>query len=307
MKKVSFLIVNYNTSFILGKCISNLLDIYPNKEIIIIDNGSTDDSVQMLREKFKTAQITLIETQNNGLSAGYNLGLKQISGDYILYLGTDAFPNKQTIFGLVTYFDDVKNINVGIATTKLVTRDGKLDLDAHRGFQTPWATFTHLAMLDKVFPKSKVFSQYFMGYQDFEKPHEIDACISHFMFVRKNVHDRIGGWDEDYFLYGEDIDFCYRTKEAGFKVMYLPQWITLHYKGVTVGRKTAKDISTVSKKSLILKNILSKERTRSMKLYVKKHLTKKYSRPLIWLIYLGIALLQIQRTIETELKFRFSK
>ena len=307
MKKITIIIVNYNTKDLLIKCIQNLLDIYPNKEIIAVDNGSTDGSPDGVKSNFNSNQIIFIESENKGLSAGYNLGLSKASGDYILYLGTDAFPDQKTISGIVNYFDDQENKNVGIATTKLITRDGKADMDAHRGFQTPWSTITHLAFLDRIFPKSRLFNQYFMGYQDFSKPHEIDACISHFMFVRKEVHEKIGNWDEDYFLYGEDLDFCYRAKEAGFKVMYLPQWETLHYKGASVGRKTVKDLDDGSTKNATVKHVLSKERTHAMKLFVQKHLIDKYPKPLICLIYLGIFLLQLQRTIEAELTFRLQK
>ena len=131
------------------------------------------------------------------------------------------------------------------------------------------------------------------------------GCL--FIQLIRLIFARIGNWDEDYFLDGEDLDFCYRAKEAGFKVMYLPQWETLHYKGASVGRKTVKDLADGSKKNATVKHVLSKERTHAMKLFVQKHLIDKYPKPLIWLIYLGIFILQLQRTIEAELTFRLQK
>lgn len=133
---------------------------------------------------------------------------------------------------------------IGIATVALRLRDGMLDMDAHRGFPTPWASLTHFSGLSRTLPHSPFFNQYFLGGRDSTQPHEIDLCISHFLFVRRTLFDAIGPWDEDFFLYGEDVDFCYRTKAAGYKIMYLPQFTVTHYKGASVGvRKQSSEIA----------------------------------------------------------------
>jgi GT2 family glycosyltransferase len=182
---------------------------------------------------------------------------------------------------------------VGIATAKLVLRDGRIDWDAHRGFPTPWAALTHFTGLNRLFPRSKIFNRYFLGDKDLAEPHEIDLCISHFMFVRKEIFSVIGPWDEDFFLYGEDVDLCYRTKAAGYKVMYLPQFQVVHYKGASVGvRQQTQDVSTASPETRVRAAKLS---TRAMELFYTKHLVKQYPRVVSISVLLAIRLLSAMR------------
>ena len=284
--KVSVVIVNYNTSEQLKDCLNNLLSQGIELEIIVVDNASSDDSVEMVRTNFPN--VKLVEAkENKGLAHGSNLGLEVATGDYVLYLGSDAYPEKGVIEGMVEFMD--KNINIGISTCKLVLRNGSLDMDAHRGFPTPWASLTHFTKLNSLFPKSKFFNQYFLGYEDFTRPHEIDLCISHFMMVRKKVFDRVGRWDEDFFVFGEDVDFCYRVKKAGWKIMYLPQFTAIHYKGVSVGiRKESQDISKASSETKVR---MKRSTTDAMKLFYRKHYSGVYPKIIQSLVFLGIDLL----------------
>ena len=284
--KVSVVIVNYNTSEQLKDCLNNLLSQGIELEIIVVDNASSDDSVEMVRNNFPN--VKLVEAkENKGLAHGSNLGLEFATGDYVLYLGSDAYPEKGVIDGMVEFMD--KSADVGVSTCKLVLRNGSLDMDAHRGFPTPWASLTHFSKLNSLFPKSKIFNQYFLGYEDFTKPHEIDLCISHFMMIRKRVFDRVGRWDEDFFVFGEDVDFCFRVKKAGWKIMYLPQFAAVHYKGVSVGiRKESKDISKASSET---KTRMKKSTTDAMKLFYKKHYFGVYSNFVQNLVLFGIDLL----------------
>jgi GT2 family glycosyltransferase len=284
MQSLSIIITNFNTRDLLEKCLFNLQNIYPILEIIVVDNGF-DGSSAMVEERFP--QVRLITTGNKGLANAYNLGLEKATSNYILFLGTDAFPTKQVIGEMMIYME--QNPEVGIATSKLVLRDGTVDMDAHRGFPTPWAALTHFSRLNRIFPKSKLFNRYFLGGSDMSTPHEIDLCIAHFMFVRKSVFEKIGELDESFFLYGEDVDFCYRTKEAGFKIMYLPQFEVLHYKGASVGiRKQSEDVSSASKET---KKRMRTETTRSMKLFYEKHYKNKYPFWLTSLVFFAIDLL----------------
>lgn len=281
------MIVNFNTKDILRDCLNNILKtkIHLDYEIIVVDNGSSDGSADMVKSEFPS--IKLIAGENVGLAKGYNVGLKNSSGRYILYLGSDAFPKDRTLAGMVSVLDDDQSI--GIATCKLVLRNGMLDLDAHRGFPTPWTSISHFIGLGKLFPKSKLFNQYFMGYKDFSKPHEIDLCISHFMMVRRAVFDYVGKWDEDYFVYGEDVDFCYRTKKVGYKIMYLPMFEATHIKGASVGtRKESADVSTATKETKVK---MSAETTRAMKLFYEKHYKNVYPKLITFSVLFGIELL----------------
>jgi len=254
-------------------------------EIIVVDNGSSDKSAEMVKEEFPN--IKLIAGENVGLAKGYNVGLKNSTGRYVLYLGSDAFPQNRTLDGMVSVLDDDQSI--GIATCKLVLRNGMLDLDAHRGFPTPWTSISHFIGLGKLFPKSKLFNQYFLGYKDFSKPHEIDLCLSHFMMVRRSIFDYVGLWDEDYFVYGEDVDFCYRTKKVGYKIMYLPMFEAVHYKGASVGtRKETEDISTATKETKIK---MSSESIKAMKLFYEKHYKNVYPSFVTFIVLFGIEVL----------------
>lgn len=294
MKKISFITVNYATKVLIEKFINNLLQVYENCEIIFVDNASPDGSADLVENLFgSNPKITLIKTQNNGLAAGCNLALEKATGDYFIYIGTDAFPTKENIEQMIEYMD--KNPDVGIATPRLYTRDGKTDMDAHRGFPTPWVSLSHLLGLDILFPHVSLVNGYNLLSKDINTNHEIDACISHFMFVRPEIHQKIGKWDTTYWLYGEDIDLCYRVKEAGYKVMYLGTIPVLHYKGASVGRKTSTDIVSATNESIEQKAKtkttrlkLIHESTNAMRIFYKKHYIKKYPAPLNALVLFGI-------------------
>jgi GT2 family glycosyltransferase len=326
-KKLSFIIVNFATKGLVEKNVKNLLEAWDNCEIIIVDSDSPDGSADLVEELFDSnPRVTLIRNKNNGLSAGNNLGLKKATGDYIVHLGTDAFPTKDALESLVKFMDE--NPDAGMCTPKLFTRDGAIDLDAHRSFPTPWVAITHFLYLDKLFPKSKLVGKYFAKYEDFNSVHEIDACISHFMFVRPEIYEKIGEWDEDFFLYGEDIDICYRVKEAGFKIFYLGNVKVLHYKGASVGRATSQDIenamntdfdkitfkgevfkgsdeSKYKKKrdtKTWMKMKVAKESTKAMKIFYKKHFVKKYPFFLNWMVFIGIWVNEKIRLLKIILK-----
>jgi hypothetical protein len=294
MKKVSVLIANTNCCAVLKECLSNLDDLVHKKgqnlEVIVTDNKSNDGSAEMIKKDFPW--VKLQSTPNYGLANCCVLGAAAATGDYLLFLGEDGFPRENTIPGLVKYMEE--NPKVGLSTAKLVLRDGSPDMDVHRRFPTPGSSFARLFMLGKLFPKSQKFNSYFMLDKDHSKEHEIEMCITHFMLIPRAVYDEVGGFDDkNYFVFGEDSDICYKIKQAGYKLMYLPQFEAGHYKGVSFGtRKETKDISI---KSLAWKNFMHFNSTRAMRVFVKKFYKKKYPAPLIWFMVLGSRLLQFQR------------
>jgi GT2 family glycosyltransferase len=293
VKKVSIIIIDFNTGQILRDCLKNLEGIYSNLEIIVVNNGTLETS-KIVSTEFPT--VKLYDGENLGLAGGSNVGLKAADGDYLLYLGSDAFLNKDTLPGMIEYME--QNEDVGAATCKLVIRSGELDMDAHRGFPTPWAALTHFSGLSKLFPESKLFNQYFQGYKDLNNAHEIDLCISHFMLIRKGVFDNIGKWDEDYFLFGEDVDFCYRTKKAGWKIMYLPQWSAVHYKGSSIGiRKESADITKADAET---KRRSRKNSVEAMKMFYEKHYKHKYNPIITNLVFVGIKFMGILRSFKNS-------
>ena len=131
-----------------------------------------------------------------------------------------------------------------------------------------------------------------------EKSHEIGLCISHFMMVPKTVIEKVGKWDDRFFLYGEDVDYCYRIKQAGYKIMYLPQCQAIHYKGVGVGiRKESADISTASNET---KMKMSKERTKAMKIFYKKHFSQGSDKISAGIVLFGISILEKFRSFKIK-------
>jgi len=301
MRKVSVIIVNYNTKDILEDCIRNLEGQYKNMEVIVIDNDSPDGSAEMVKREFSQEDypwLKLIEAPNNGLAASSNIGLEKATGGYLLYMGSDAFPEKGTIEGMVNYMEEHKK--VGVATCKLVQRDSKLDMDAHRGFPTPWVAISHFLCLDRMFPRSKFFNGYFMGYENLNEPHEIDLCISHFMLIKREVFNDIGKWDADFFLYGEDVDLCWRTKEKGWTILYLPKWKALHYKGASIGiRKTTQDVTTATPE---LKLKMHKTSAKAMRIFYDKHWKNKYPVILTKAVFAAIETISFYRVLRARIE-----
>lgn len=275
MATVSIIIVSFNTAALLRACLQNLDKLKEADEVIVVDNASDDGSAQLVQSEFPWVKLIKL-TENRGLTVASNVGLAAARGEYLLYLGSDAYPKAGVIQGIKNYL--VSHPEVGVATAELRMRDGNLDMDAHRGFPTPWASLTHFSGLNRLFPRSALWNQYFLGDRDLTQPHEIDLCISHFLFAPRSLFDVVGQWDEDFFLYGEDVDFCYRVKAAGYKIMYLPQFTVTHYKGASVGvRKQTSDISQASTETKLRATQLS---TKAMMLFYQKHMQQHYP----WLI-----------------------
>lgn len=290
---LSIIIVNFNTKEILLKCLENLRQITPKAQIIVVDSGSSDKSVGAVKNSFPT--VVCIESKTNvGLAAGYNLGLAQATGDYVLLLGTDAFPQSETLSYLLDFMN--KTPKAGVVTCKLLLRNGQVDMDAHRGFPSPWVALAHFFGFGKLFPKSDLFNHYFLGSADINTIHEIDLCISHFMLVRKQTLLEVGPMDENFFVYGEDVDFCYRVKQLGWKIFYVPEVSALHYKGASVGvRKETKDVTTATP---VTKKAMANSSTEAMKLFYKKHYLNKYPKLLTMLLFALIDLKKIARQIK---------
>ena len=327
MPKISFIIVNYSTKDLLIVCINNLLKVSIDHEIIVVDNDSIDNSYREASKRFKNHKnIILIKNINNGIAAGYNLAKKQAKSKVHIYLGTDAFPTNDAINKIYDYL--IENSDVGIVSPHLYTRDGKSDLDAHRGFPTPWVSFTHFSGLEKLFKKSKIFGGYNLLYKDLNTTHEIDAGISHFFAVNTKVYEKVKDWDESFFMFGEDIDFCYRVKQAGFKVMYLGKIKVLHYKGASIGRNTSLDIKNAinldfdnnkdvndtntnkeesknKKPKKINKKVkikLAKASTFAMRNFYNKHYKKKYNFIINLIVIFSIYIMESIRIIKIKLK-----
>ncbi|OGC47662.1 hypothetical protein A2886_02690 [candidate division WWE3 bacterium RIFCSPHIGHO2_01_FULL_42_13] len=305
MKKVSVIISNKNTAKLLQAGLRNLEEIkkhdYEDLEVIVVDRGSTDNSVEMIKSQYPS--VKLVESEDKGLSVSSNAGAKVATGEYFLFLGPDAYPRNRTIGGMVNYME--AHPDIGLATPKLYLEKGALDPDAHRAFPTPWNSFTRLTGLYLLFPKSKLFNSYFMSFENLDVPHEIDACVFGFMLVRRSVFEEVGGFDPDYYVHGEDLDLCYKIKESGHKVMYLPQWESGHLKTRVPGSKSG-EAGTKEKASLSLKTEYAQSSTSAMRTFMNKHYRNKYAAPLLWFMNLGTYLLEFQRVSTVTIKHLLS-
>lgn len=290
MKKldVSIIIVNYNSGPFLRKALASLKEHISKEityEVIVVDNASEDDSVSIVKKEFPW--VTLIASKDNlGFSKGNNLGIKRASGRYLLFLNPDTVMKDHTLERMVRFMDE--HPECGAATCLLRLEDGSLDDGAHRGFPTPWNAFCYFSGLSKLFPKSMIVNGYNLGWKNMDKVHEIDALVGAFMLTRREAGDEVGWWDEDYFFYGEDLDFCYNLKQKNWKIFFVPDVEILHYKGVSGGIKKHSEKLSAAKRETKIR--ATNERFRAMKLFYQKHYMNKYPSWLTTLVFLGIDL-----------------
>lgn len=291
MKKLSIIIVNYNSAEYLQKCLRSIFqeksEFLKEVEIIVIDNASKE-RLPDFRSVFK--EIIFIQNNKNlGFAKANNYGIKKSKGKYILLLNPDTLVSAKTLKHIVDFMD--QNSEVGIATAKINLPNGNIDDASHRGFPTPWNAFCYFSGLAKIFPKSTFFNGYHLGYQNMNKVHEIDSCVGAFMIIRRKAGEEINWLDEDYFWYGEDLDFCYRIKQKNWKIMYIPQVSIIHFKGISSGIK--KHSETLSKADEETKKRAQQARFEAMKIFYKKHYIKKYPSIVTSFILTGIKIKEL--------------
>lgn len=279
MVKLSVVIVNFNAGDFLIQCLNSLERVKneADMDIWVVDNASLDGSLEVPKKKYPLVHF-LENDQNLGFSKANNLALKKVTCEYILMLNPDCKIIPQTLKYMLEFME--LNEGVGAASCKVEKGDGTIDWASHRGFPTPWASFLYYIFNDD--------SLYHLRNKGMNKTHDVDAISGAFFLTRKSVLEKVGLFDEDYFLYAEDIDLCFRIKEAGFKIMYVPAVRVIHYKGVASGiKKHSQNISSATEISR-LKAFNSFYET--MKIFYKKHLAKKYPTLINWLVYFGINL-----------------
>jgi O-antigen biosynthesis protein len=258
---LSVIIVNYNVKYFLENTIRSVKESVKglSYEIIIIDNASRDGSMEHVLSKFNDLNYIYNES-NLGFAKANNQGLRIAKGDFLLILNPDTIVKEMSVNYLIDYMK--KNPKTGLATCKIIGPEGTLDASCHRSFPTIWNSFCHLSGLSSIFPNSKLFASYNLLYLDDDRITEVDAVSGSFMLVRRELIDKGVLMPEDYFMYGEDIDFCYQIKKQGYKIEYVPIADVIHYRGQS------------SKKDKIK---LRKYFFDSMKIFVKKNYTSKYS------------------------------
>jgi len=228
--KLSVVIVNWNVKELLAKCLESIFQTSGGLglEVIVVDNASSDDSAGMLKRDFKN--VILIENkQNIGFGAANNLGIKICKGEYILILNPDTEIIGEGLRKMVDFMD--RNPNAGAVGPRILNSDGSIQMTCARNFPTLSTEFFWLTTLIRRFPKNKVIGRYLMSFWDHEEKREVDCLSGASMMIRKSAAENLKYFDEDYFMYGDDVDLCYRIKKAGWKIWYLPEAEIIHYGG----------------------------------------------------------------------------
>ena len=270
--KLSVIIVNYNVEHFLEQCLISVRVAMKNidGEVFVVDNNSIDGSVKMVREKFP--EVKLIANQKNvGFSKANNQAILRASGEYVLLLNPDTVVEHDTFEKVIRFMDD--HPEAGALGVKMVDGAGHFLPESKRGLPTPEAAFYKMFGISKLFPKSKRFSKYHLGYLDENKIHEVEVLAGAFMLIRKKVLDVIGLLDESFFMYGEDIDLSYRIIKAGYKNYYFPETRIIHYKGEST-KKSSVNYVIVFYKAMVI--------------FAKKHFTQKNAKLLTSLINMAI-------------------
>ena len=229
MRKLTVVIVNYNVKYYVEQCLMSLQRALADvdAEVYVVDNHSQDGSVEYLSERFPS--VNIIRSQHNlGFARANNLAIRQSESEYVLLINPDTFVGEQVVTQAIRFMDDHEKAG-GLAAWMLKT-DGSSANESRRGLPTPLVSFYKIFGFCSRFPKSKVFGKYYMGYLPWDKPAQIEVVSGAFFFARRKVLDEVGLLDEDFFMYGEDIDLSYRILKGGYEYWYLPIKI-LHYKG----------------------------------------------------------------------------
>lgn len=271
-RDLSVIIVNYNVKAFLEQCLIAIdrASSGLNIEVFVVDNASVDGSQAMVRNKFPG--VNLIENKTNvGFSTANNQAIGIAQGEYVLILNPDTLIQEDTLTVLKKYLDEHQD--VGAVGCKLLNPDGSFQIASRRSFPTPWVAFCRIVGLSRLFPKSRLFGQYNVTYLDPDSEAEVDVLSGSLMMLRKSVLDLVGYFDEEYFMYGEDIDLSYRIKKAGWKIIYNPSTKAIHYKG---------ESSKKSEFSIIARFYST------MLIFVRKHFEGRYSFLLRILLTAGI-------------------
>ncbi|MBR5158545.1 MAG: glycosyltransferase family 2 protein [Bacteroidaceae bacterium] len=232
MPTVSVIIVSYKVRYYIEQCLNSVLRSVADAQILVVDNNSDDGSVEYLRERFPQAEI-IANDFNAGFGKANNMALAKATGKYVLFLNPDTVVAERTIPGCIEYME--AHPEVGAVGVRMQYGNGRFALESRRSLPTPSVSFWHMTGLGKLFPKSKVFAKYHRTYLDKDSECPIDVVSGAYMFVRKEALDRTGGFDEAFFMYGEDIDLSYRILQAGYQNRYLPLPM-VHYKGESTNK-----------------------------------------------------------------------
>jgi len=236
---ISIIIVNYKVPEFLIETIRSVCDaqLYEKTEIIVVDNDSRDQSKEIISTQFP--DVTWIQMKSNvGFGKACNIGARKAQGLYVLLLNPDTVISKTTLVASVEFLKS--HPDVGLMGPKILSTDGSLQESCHRSIPSPADAFYHIAGFSRLFPKSERFGKYYLTYLDPDKSVQVDAVSGSFMFLTRTLFNQVGGFDERFFMYGEDLDLCCRINDAGYKVWYHPGTQIIHRKGKSSSKSKIK-------------------------------------------------------------------
>lgn len=271
---ISIIIVSYNVKTFLQHCLHALQKSCTgfSTEIFVVDNHSIDGTPEMLRRDFPGLRL-IANNENLGFGKANNQALKEATGKYVLFLNPDTLIEENTLRVLFDFME--QSPQAGICGPKILNADGTLQLACRRSFPSPRVALPKLLGLSALFPKSKLFGKYNLTYKDPDESYPVDAVSGSFMFCRGDLVRELGGFDEDFFMYGEDLDLCRRVQLAGKQVYYVPDTTIIHYKGE-------------SSKSAPYDSLMAFYK--AMDIFFRKHFSPLYSLITTLFFRLGIAL-----------------
>ncbi len=250
---LSVIIVNYNVKILLRECLDSVSTAIAelDAEVFIVDNASTDNSIELLQPLFP--QFHFIRNDiNTGFAKANNQALALASGKFILFLNPDTLVPPSCFYKCISFME--QHEDAGALGVKMINGKNEFLKESKRGFPSPMVSFWKMTGIAGLFPRSPVFAKYYLGHLDENTINKVDVLSGAFMFVRKDVLDITGGFDERFFMYAEDIDLSYRITKAGFNNYYLPDVTIIHYKG----ESTKKDIKHIKQFYLAMSQFVKK-------------------------------------------------
>jgi N-acetylglucosaminyl-diphospho-decaprenol L-rhamnosyltransferase len=285
MLDLGIVIVNYNVRDLLRDCLYSVYESLGDFtfEVCVVDNGSTDGSADMVADAFP--QTRLIRAENRGYAAGNNLGFREfgfgerdtiraLAPRYLLLLNPDTLLPPSALGDMLAFMEE--HPQAGVSGPRLIREDGTLDRACRRSFPTPEIAAYRLSGLSRLFPNSPRFGRYNLTYLSPDVTTQVDSVVGAFMLIRGDLSAQIGLLDEQFFMYAEDLDFCYRAKQQGWQVWYNADVTVLHYKG-----QSSRQRSTFA-------NVKFYE---TMRLFHDKHFKQQTFFVVNWLIYAAVVLL----------------
>ncbi|MAE62814.1 MAG: glycosyl transferase family 2 [Phycisphaeraceae bacterium] len=271
---LSIVVASFNVADLLRECLASLRGAFGalKVEVYVVDNDSIDGSPELVEREFPEVSL-LRNAENVGFARANNRAIREATGRYLLLLNPDTRIPPRTLEPMIAFLDE--HPDVAVAGPRVERPDGRLDEACRRGFPTPATAIGRVLGLDKVFPRNRFFGRYRQTYRDPAERYEVDSVVGAFMLLRRAALDEVGVLDEKFFMFGEDLDWCYRFKMNDWKVMYLGDQRIVHHKGASANTAPHR---------------MNWHFHKSMVLFHRKHLVQRYPFFVNWLVYCGVGL-----------------